>query len=75
LHYQPPALLVAKIEFRHDGGLGGLLVGRLNGPKILPVLPDDLTRANFAAWRRRTYMPRLSLEPSYPFLWEKLSER
>jgi hypothetical protein len=41
LHDKPPALLVAKIKFRHGSGFGRLLVRRLNGPEVLPALPDD----------------------------------
>src|SRR2546422_3984596 len=41
LHDQPPALFVAEIKFRHGSGFGRLLIRRVNGPEILPALPDD----------------------------------
>jgi hypothetical protein len=41
LHYQPSALFVAEIKFRHGSGFGCLLIRRLNGPEVLPALPDD----------------------------------
>jgi hypothetical protein len=40
-HDEPPTLLVAEIKLRHGSGFGCLLVRRLNGPEVLPALPDD----------------------------------
>jgi hypothetical protein len=41
LHHEPPALLVAEIKLRHGGGFGRPLIRGLDGPEVLPALPDD----------------------------------
>jgi hypothetical protein len=41
LQHEPSALLIVEIKLRHGGGFGRLLFGRLDGPEVLPALPDD----------------------------------
>jgi hypothetical protein len=41
LHDEPPALLVAEIKFSNGGDFGRLLIRRLDGPEVLPALPDN----------------------------------
>jgi hypothetical protein len=41
LHHEPPALLVAQIKLRDGRGFCCLVIQRLNGPEVLPALPDD----------------------------------
>src|SRR5262249_9050306 len=43
LHAQPLALLVWQIKRRNGGGVGRLLIGRLNGPEVSRPLPDVRT--------------------------------
>jgi hypothetical protein len=41
LYDEPPALVLAEVKFRRGSGFSRFLVGCLNGPEVLPALPDD----------------------------------
>jgi hypothetical protein len=41
LNHEPSALLIAEIKFRHGCGLGRRFIRGLDGPEVLPALPDD----------------------------------
>ena len=41
LHNEPPALLIVETKLRHGGGLGRLLICRLDRAEVVGALPDD----------------------------------